>query len=74
MECLKQRLTSSQNPYLNEFNLIYKDVVTRLPVFEGITSEPMDGQQESKVHDQQKAFLEKEYAILEAQLYANLNA
>ena len=74
VECLKQRLTSSQNPYLNEFNLIYKDVVTRLPVFEGITSEPMDSQQESRVHDQQKAFLEKEYAILEAQLQANLRA
>lgn len=27
VECLKQRLISSQNPFLNEFNLIYKDIV-----------------------------------------------
>ena len=76
IECLKQRLTSSQNPYLNEFNLIYKDVVTRLPVFEAITSEPVEPMQDniSKVHDQRKLQLEKEYAILEAQLQANLRA
>lgn len=27
IECLKQRLIFSQNPFLNEFNLIYKDIV-----------------------------------------------
>ena len=37
-ECLKQRLISSQNPFLNEFNLVYKDMVKRLPIFELITS------------------------------------
>lgn len=47
VECLKQRLTSSQNPYLNEFNLIYKDVITRLPIFEKITSEQLDAPQDS---------------------------
>ena len=34
VECLKQRLISSQNPFLNEFNLIYKDIVNRLDIFE----------------------------------------
>jgi hypothetical protein len=37
-QCLMQRLISSQNPFLNEFNLVYKDMVKRLPVFELITS------------------------------------
>lgn len=37
--CIKERVVSSSNPYLNEFNLIYKDVNMRLPVFEQITSE-----------------------------------
>jgi hypothetical protein len=37
-ECLKQRLISSQNPFINEFNLVYKDLVARLPIFELITS------------------------------------
>ena len=27
IECLKLRLISSQNPFLNEFNLVYKNVV-----------------------------------------------
>ena len=27
IECLKLRLISSQNPFINEFNLIYKDIV-----------------------------------------------
>ena len=38
IECLKQRLISSQNPFLNEFNLIYKDIVNRLDIFEQITN------------------------------------
>lgn len=38
IECLKQRLISSQNPFLNEFNLIYKDIVNRLEIFEQITN------------------------------------
>ena len=38
VECLKERLISSQNPFINEFNLVYKDVVQRLPIFEKITS------------------------------------
>ena len=37
IDCLMQRLISSQNPFLNEFNLIYKDIVQRLPIFESIT-------------------------------------
>lgn len=36
--CIKQRLISSSNPFLNEFNLVYKNVVKRLPIFEQITS------------------------------------
>jgi len=39
IECLKLRLISSQNPFINEFNLIYKDIVKRLPIFEQITNE-----------------------------------
>ena len=38
-ECLKDRINSSQNPYLNEFNLIYKEMNTRLPIFEKLLSE-----------------------------------
>lgn len=38
IDILMQRLVSSQNPFLNEFNLIYKDIVNRLPIFESITS------------------------------------
>lgn len=38
IECLKQRLISSQNPFLNEFNLIYKNLVNRLEIFEQITN------------------------------------
>jgi len=38
VDCLKQRLISSQNPFLNEFNLIYKEITERLPIFERITS------------------------------------
>lgn len=34
IDCLKQRLIFSQNPFLNEFNLIYKDIVKRLQIFE----------------------------------------
>ena len=38
VECIKQRLVSSSNPFLNEFNLVYKNVVNRLPIFETITN------------------------------------
>lgn len=38
IECLKQRLIFSQNPFLNEFNLIYKDIVKWLSIFEQITN------------------------------------
>lgn len=35
-QCLKERITSSNNPFLNEFNLIYKDNSRRLAVFESL--------------------------------------
>ena len=38
VDCLKLRLISSQNPFLNEFNLIYREITERLPIFERITS------------------------------------
>jgi len=47
-----QRLISSQNPFLNEFNLIYKDIVGRLPVFEFITSITDKQEQQSNAADQ----------------------
>lgn len=46
-----QRLISSQNPFLNEFNLIYKDIVGRLPVFESITA-ITDKQEQNNAADQ----------------------
>jgi len=52
IECLKQRLTSSQNPYLNEFNLIYKDVIKRLPVFEAITNDSVASKQDVQIHEE----------------------
>jgi len=38
-KCFKDRVISSLNPFLNDFNLVYKDIPTRLPVFEDVTSE-----------------------------------
>ena len=46
-ECIKDRINSSQNPYLNEFNLIYKDMNTRLPIFEKLLSEKDDSSSQS---------------------------
>lgn len=39
--CLNDRIKSSHNPYLNEFNLVYKELIPRLPVFNEITCEPV---------------------------------
>ena len=47
-----QRLVSSQNPFLNEFNLIYKDIVNRLPVFESITAITDKQEQQSNAAEQ----------------------
>ena len=38
IECLKGRLLGSTNPFLNEFNLVYRGVVQRLPIFEQMTN------------------------------------
>jgi len=38
-QCLTERISSSLNPYLNEFNLIYKECNTRLPIFEKLLAE-----------------------------------
>ena len=42
VQCLNDRIKNSLNPFLNEFNLVYKDINTRLGVFEEITSEQPD--------------------------------
>jgi len=36
-DCLMDRIRSSHNPYLNEFNLVYKNFNSRLSVFKNIT-------------------------------------
>jgi len=43
-ECIKTRISSSQNPYLNEFNLVYKEVNCRLPIFDSITEQESGGE------------------------------
>jgi hypothetical protein len=37
--CLSERIKNSHNPYLNEFNLVYKGCNERLRVFDGITTQ-----------------------------------
>ena len=39
IECLKVRLLGSSNPFLNEFNLVYKGMVQRLPIFVQMTNQ-----------------------------------
>ena len=39
IDCLRLRLVSSQNPFLNEFNLVYQGLAKRLPLFELVTSQ-----------------------------------
>jgi hypothetical protein len=39
-QCLNDRIKSSHNPYLNEFNLVYKEKNNRMPIFSKITCEP----------------------------------
>lgn len=38
-QCLDERIKNSHNPYLNEFNLVYKNFNSRLSVFEAMTSQ-----------------------------------
>jgi hypothetical protein len=36
--CQLQRWKESQNPFINEFNVVYKHAVRRLDIFEQITN------------------------------------
>jgi len=44
-KCFNERVLTSLNPFLNEFNLIYKDATKRLPIFEFITFEQEEAHQ-----------------------------
>jgi len=48
-KCIKDRVLSSHNPFLNEFNLIYKGASRRLAEFEGITLQEEYNQIEEQV-------------------------
>ena len=69
-DCIEIRISSSQNPYLNEFNLVYKEVNTRLPIFDRITSEHGEegGDLPSVKLQKLNAALIKEYLKLEEQI------
>jgi hypothetical protein len=41
-KCIKERVISSLNPFLNDFNLIFKDLPNRLPIFDAITAEQVE--------------------------------
>lgn len=42
VQCLNDRIKNSVNPFLNEFNLVYKDINSRLGIFEEITAQQPD--------------------------------
>ena len=70
-ECIKTRISSSQNPYLNEFNLVYKEVNCRLPIFDSITEQESGGELPSVKLQKLNEKLIREYLHLEEQIKAN---
>lgn len=63
IDCLMQRLVSSQNPFLNEFNLIYKDIVGRLPIFESITAISDTQEQQVNLTEQNEFYEGEQYEM-----------
>jgi butyrate response factor 1 len=56
-KCLTERIESSHNPYLNEFNLVYKDFNSRMPVFSKVTNEFDLTQEEAQIQQREELLI-----------------